>query len=466
MAILKSILNLLKLHRRSGKASGTGETRAVIIPREKNPIRKSDISQNAVRVLRVLNDAGYEAYLVGGGIRDLILGRHPKDFDVTTNATPEQVKRLFRNCRIIGRRFKIVHVVFAEEIIEVATFRGRGGDEDEEKGKRAERNGMLVRDNLYGTLEEDADRRDFTINSVYWSAKDGSLRDFHNGLRDMREGRIDIIGDPDRRYHEDPVRMLRAVRFAAKLGMTITERTDEPIYALSHLLDEIAPARLFEEVLKLFVYGHAVRSLEELRKHHLFKELFPAVDALLDGPDGGNYEKFLNEVCASTDKRIQGGKPVTATFMYASLMWPAFIAIWDFPETPDLVGLRITVPCSTKQENVTGFDVGLWGRSEYFEGVQLNVLRNDVRDSCAGIQVGCYNSVARGDLFGIQAGLWNESMSHRGVQFGLINVSGDSQGLQIGLINRSETMYGFQLGLVNIIRDAEFQFMPILNVGF
>ena len=131
-------------------------------------------------------------------------------------------------------------------------------------------------------------------------------------------------------------------------------------------------------------------------------------------------------------------------------LWPAFIAIWDFPETPDLVGLRITVPCSTKQENVTGFDVGLWGRSEYFEGVQLNVLRNDVRDSCAGIQVG----------------LWNESMSHRGVQFGLINVSGDSQGLQIGLINRSETMYGFQLGLVNIIRDAEFQFMPVLNVGF
>ena len=185
---------------------------------------------------------------------------------------------------------------------------------------------MLVRDNLYGTLEEDADRRDFTINSVYWSAKDGSLRDFHNGLRDMREGRVDIIGDPDTRYHEDPVRMLRAVRFAAKLGMTITERTDEPIYALSHLLDEIAPARLFEEVLKLFVYGHAVRSLEELRKHHLLKELFPAVDALLDGPDGGNYAKFLNEVCESTDRRIQGGKPVTATFMYASLMWPSFIA--------------------------------------------------------------------------------------------------------------------------------------------
>jgi poly(A) polymerase len=326
MAILKSILNLLKMHRRSGKASGTGETRAVIIPREKNPIRKSDISQNAVRVLRVLNDAGYEAYLVGGGIRDLILGRHPKDFDVTTNATPEQVKRLFRNCRIIGRRFKIVHVVFAEEIIEVATFRGRGGDEDEERGKRAERNGMLVRDNLYGTLEEDADRRDFTINSVYWSAKDGSLRDFHNGLRDMREGRVDIIGDPDTRYHEDPVRMLRAVRFAAKLGMTITERTDEPIYALSHLLDEIAPARLFEEVLKLFVYGHAVRSLEELRKHHLFKELFPAVDSLLDSAEGENYQKFLNEVCSSTDRRIQGGKPVTATFMYASLMWPSFIS--------------------------------------------------------------------------------------------------------------------------------------------
>ena len=146
--------------------------------------------------------------------------------------------------------------------------------------------------------------------------------------------------------------------------------------------------------------------------------------------------------------------------------WPAFIAVWDFPETPDLVGLRLTIPYSTKQENVTGVDFGFWGRSEYFEGIQLNVLRNDVRDSCAGIQVGCYNSVSRGDLFGIQVGLWNESMSHRGIQFGLVNVSGDSQGLQIGIINRSETMYGFQLGLVNIIRDAEFQFMPILNVGF
>ena len=147
-------------------------------------------------------------------------------------------------------------------------------------------------------------------------------------------------------------------------------------------------------------------------------------------------------------------------------LWPAFIAIWDFPETPDLVGLRITVPYSTKQENVTGVDVGFWGRSEYFEGIQVNALRNDVRDSCAGIQVGLYNSVARGDLFGIQVGLWNESLSHRGFQVGLINVSGDSQGFQIGLINRSETMYGFQVGAINIIRDAEFQFLPFLNIGF
>jgi hypothetical protein len=147
-------------------------------------------------------------------------------------------------------------------------------------------------------------------------------------------------------------------------------------------------------------------------------------------------------------------------------LWPAFIAVCEFPETPDLVGLRLTIPFSTKQENVTGLDVGFWGRSEYFEGIQVNALRNDVRDSCAGIQVGCYNSVARGDLFGIQVGLWNESMSHRGIQFGLVNVSGDSQGFQIGIINRSETMYGFQLGAINIIRDAEFQFMPILNVGF
>ena len=147
-------------------------------------------------------------------------------------------------------------------------------------------------------------------------------------------------------------------------------------------------------------------------------------------------------------------------------LWPAFIAVWDFPETPDLIGLRITIPCSTKQENVTGLDVGFWGRSEYFEGIQLNVLRNDVRDSLAGIQVGFYNSVARGDLLGVQVGLWSESMSQRGIQAGLVNVAGDMEGVQIGIINRCETMYGFQLGAINIIRDAEFQFMPILNVGF
>jgi|P827metagenome_2_1110787.scaffolds.fasta_scaffold00194_68 hypothetical protein len=146
--------------------------------------------------------------------------------------------------------------------------------------------------------------------------------------------------------------------------------------------------------------------------------------------------------------------------------WPAFIGVWEFPETPDLVGVRLTIPWSTKQENVTGVDVGFWGRSEYFEGFQFNILRNDVKDSCAGVQCGVYNSVARGDLFGIQVGFWNESLSHRGIQFGFINVSGDSQGFQVGLINRSETMYGFQLGLINIIRDAEFQFMPVLNVGF
>ena len=147
-------------------------------------------------------------------------------------------------------------------------------------------------------------------------------------------------------------------------------------------------------------------------------------------------------------------------------MWPAFIGVWEFPETPDLVGVRLTIPWSTKQENITGFDLGFWGRSEYFEGVQCNVLRNDVKDSCSGIQCGIYNSVARGDLLGIQVGIWNESLAHRGIQFGVVNVSGDTQGFQFGIINRSETMYGFQLGLVNIIRDAEFQFMPILNVGF
>ena len=149
-----------------------------------------------------------------------------------------------------------------------------------------------------------------------------------------------------------------------------------------------------------------------------------------------------------------------------SAMWPAFIGVWEFPETPDLVGVRFTIPWSTKQENITGFDLGFWGRSEYFEGVQCNVLRNDVKDVCSGIQCGIYNSVARGDLLGIQVGIWNESLAHRGVQFGIINVSGDTQGFQFGIINRSETMYGFQVGLINIIRDAEIQFCPVINVGF
>ena len=149
-----------------------------------------------------------------------------------------------------------------------------------------------------------------------------------------------------------------------------------------------------------------------------------------------------------------------------SAMWPAFVGVWEFPETPDLVGVRFTIPWSTKQENITGFDIGFWGRSEYFEGVQFNVLRNDVKDVCSGIQCGVYNSVARGDLLGLQVGIWNESFAHRGVQVGIINVSGDTQGFQFGVINRSETMYGFQVGLINIIRDAEVQFCPVINVGF
>ena len=149
-----------------------------------------------------------------------------------------------------------------------------------------------------------------------------------------------------------------------------------------------------------------------------------------------------------------------------SAMWPAFIGVWEFPETPDLVGVRFTIPWSTKQENITGFDIGFWGRSEYFEGVQFNVLRNDVKDVCSGVQCGVYNSVARGDLLGLQVGIWNESLAHRGVQVGIINVSGDTQGFQFGVINRSETMYGFQVGLINIIRDAEIQCCPVINVGF
>jgi len=269
-------------------------------------------------VLYRLKAAGYESYLVGGGVRDLLLGREPKDFDVATNATPEEVKALFRNCRLIGRRFRLAHVHFGREIIEVATFRG---SHDGNGSEGAAEDGMILRDNVYGTLEEDAWRRDFTINSLYYDIRDFSVVDYTGGLEDLEAGLLRVIGDAEQRYREDPVRMLRAIRFAAKLGFRIHPDSEAPIFELGETLEAVPPARLYEEVLKLFLTGHGVASFELLRHYDLFRHLFPLTDACLAEEEDGFPHQLVLRGLENTDARVAEGKPVTPAFLFAVLLW-------------------------------------------------------------------------------------------------------------------------------------------------
>lgn len=287
-----------------------------IINRDAHSISRKDISENALKVLYRLKQANYASYLVGGGVRDLLLGLHPKDFDVATDATPEEVAKLFRNCRLIGRRFRLAHVHFGREIIEVATFRA---PHDEGDAAGVTKNGMIVRDNVYGSLEEDAWRRDFTVNALYYNIYDFSVVDFTNGLNDIAAKTLRMIGDVDERLHEDPVRMLRAVRFAAKLGFTIEPSLSKSIEKNIHLLDGIPPARLFEEILKLFLHGHAFASYELLKKYNLLKHLFAETASYLDE----TADKFISQAVINTDIRINEHKPVAPAFLYAALLWPA-----------------------------------------------------------------------------------------------------------------------------------------------
>lgn len=266
-----------------------------------------------------LKNAGYQAHLVGGGVRDLLLGREPKDFDVATDATPEQVKEVFRNCRLIGRRFRLAHVHFGREIIEVATFRSMQNPSEE--GDREIENGMLVRDNVYGTIEEDALRRDFTINALYYNIEDFSVIDYADGMADLQRGVLRLLGDPETRYREDPVRMLRAVRFAAKLGFSINPACEAPIFELGDLLQGVPAARLFEEVLKLFMGGVALETFEKLRHYNLFGQLFPETEQCLRYEEDEFPITFVNRGLKNTDIRIAGGKPVTPAFLFAVLLW-------------------------------------------------------------------------------------------------------------------------------------------------
>ncbi|MBT8128346.1 MAG: polynucleotide adenylyltransferase PcnB [Gammaproteobacteria bacterium] len=303
-----------KKHRKINPADGVARD-PIIIPRSEHGISRSNIDEPALKVLYRLHKAGYQACLVGGAVRDLMLGRHPKDFDVATDATPEEVSKLFRNCRLIGRRFRLAHIHFGRQIIEVATFRAPHGELHEE---HHDESGRILRDNVYGEIHDDVWRRDFTANALYYNIADFSIIDYVGGAEDIANRRLRLIGDQETRYREDPVRMLRAIRFASKLDFSIDENCKQAILQLGPLLEEIPSARLFEEVLKLFHSGHAEESFHTLQKYGLLEYLFPdAIDALQDDTTA----EFVRLAMQSTDDRVKLDKPVTPAFLFAALLW-------------------------------------------------------------------------------------------------------------------------------------------------
>lgn len=290
-----------------------------IFSRAQHSISRSAIHDNALKVLYRLHQAGFQAYLVGGGVRDLLLGLHPKDFDVATDATPEQVKELFRNCRLIGRRFRLAHIHFGREIVEVATFRGHHQEEHDETAALTH-DGMILRDNVFGTLAEDAWRRDFSVNALYYNIADFSVVDYTGGMTDLEQRVIRMIGDPHVRCQEDPVRMLRAIRFVAKLDFSLAPDLVAAIAEQRDRLAAVPPARLFDEVLKLFLSGHALRTFHQLCQYQLFGILFPAAAQHLDD-SGETFKALIEQACKNTDQRIAENKPVTPAFLFAVLLW-------------------------------------------------------------------------------------------------------------------------------------------------
>ena len=312
----------------------------MIVPRAEHCISRANISPPALKVLYRLKDAGHQAFLVGGAVRDLLLGLHPKDFDVATNAHPEEVRRLFRNCRLIGRRFHLAHVRFGMEIIEVATFRAAHTEVDEDHGvdeaghRVLDEHGRILRDNLYGSIEEDVWRRDFTANALYYNIEDYSIWDYVGGVPDARERVLRLIGDPETRYREDPVRMLRAARFAAKLDFTLHADTEAPLHRLAYMLDSVPPARLFDETTKLMLAGHACASLDWLARLGLLPHLMPDVAAALAEAPDSPAAKLLRLGLANTDERVRADKSVTPTFLFAVLLWPAILRAAGAPNGP------------------------------------------------------------------------------------------------------------------------------------
>jgi poly(A) polymerase len=299
------------------------------IPKKIHRIDPHLLSKNAVKVTQTLQQAGYDAFIVGGAVRDLALGIGPKDFDVATNATPEQVQKLFRKARLIGRRFQIVHVTFfgkgQPEIIEVSTFRALL----ENAGEHVAENGRILRDNVWGSQHEDAARRDLSINAMYYDPATETVLDYHGGMADMQKKTLRMIGDPIKRYREDPIRMLRAIRFAAKTGFTLDEATSAPIAKLGKLLHDVPSARLFDEILKLLMSGYSWASIQGLKDAGLHHGLLPLLDHILDqSADSKEANDFVRIALANTDQRIQSGKSVSAGFLFATLLWPDLLSNW------------------------------------------------------------------------------------------------------------------------------------------
>lgn len=315
--IAKIIRSILKKNK---KYHNTFE--AMMLEQDQHGINLEFVSANAVRVIQTLQNAGYKAFIVGGAVRDLLLSLKPKDFDVATNATPEQIKKLFRRAFIIGRRFQIVHVIFGQELIEVTTFRSNSSNisfKDE--------CGRVLRDNTFGKQHEDATRRDFTINAMYYDPLSQRVVDYHGGIFDLHAGILRIIGIPEVRYREDPVRMLRVVRFSAKLNFSIDTATSAPIPMMASLINNIPPARAFDEILKLLMSGHALACLQQLRQQELHHNLLPLLDIILQQPLS---KKFITLALTDTDIRVKQGKLISAGFLFAVLLWHQVLEKWQF----------------------------------------------------------------------------------------------------------------------------------------
>jgi poly(A) polymerase len=309
-----------------GKVFGNRAAEPRILTVAQHGIRREQIHRCALKVTQTLKENGHAAFIVGGAVRDLLLGGEPTDFDVATNAEPEAVKALFRRARLIGRRFQIVHVYCGADTIEVTTFRAHTPQNVEDDSRVTGEDGMLLRDNVFGSQTEDAARRDFTVNALYYDPEEETVWDYHNGVSDARKKVLRMIGDPETRYREDPVRMLRAARFAAKLDFHIAPETRAPIAKLAPMLERIPAARLFDEMVKLLLSGHAERGVRQLRAEGLHHGILPMLDSILDHPE---RQRFLHAALHDTDERIRHGQSASPAFMLACLMWFDLQSQWQ-----------------------------------------------------------------------------------------------------------------------------------------